>query len=309
MTAITLVEREMTEAEFIRMNAGFEEHSMEHGNPVRPSQRYTFVAMDGELFVGCASGLTNDNGQWLILTNLFIEQPYREQGVGATVLAKLEKKAAALGVRNMWRWTAAYEAPEFYKRQGYEILAELENWYPSGHSQVGLHKAMEPYPAALKTYPNTKFISQNSIRKSIRFIEREITDAELHLQDVRFKEDSIAQGNPLKTPQRCSFVALEDGNFIGCACGSTNGFSDKHWFYLEELFLEKAYRRQRLGAEMLKKLEEKAATLSVESIYTWTAGFEAPGFYKRQGYEVFCETKDWYLSRHSRVGLRKLLKS
>ncbi|MFN2393822.1 MAG: GNAT family N-acetyltransferase, partial [Pyrinomonadaceae bacterium] len=120
---------------------------------------------------------------------------------------------------------------------------------------------------------------------------------------------SIAQGNPLKPSQRCSFVALEEGNFIGNACGSTNGFSDKHWFYLEELFLEKAYRRQNIGAEMLKKLEEKVSALGVESIYTWTAGYEAPGFYKRQGYEVFCETKNWYLSGHSRVGLRKALQS
>ncbi len=309
MTTITLVEREMTEAEFSRMNAGFDEHSMEHGNPVHPSQRYTFVAMDGKLFVGCASGLTTDSGQWLILTNLFIEQPYRGQGVGATVLGKLEEKAAALGVRNMWRWTAAYDAPGFYKRRGYVILAELEHWYPSGHSQVGLHKALEPYPTALTPCPDTKFINQNSIMKPVCFIEREVTDAELHLQDVRFREASKAHGNPLKPSQRCSFVALEEGNFIGCACGSTNGFSDKHWFYLEELFLEKAYRRQGLGAEILKKLEEKAAALGVESIYTWTAGYEAPGFYKRQGYEVFCETKNWYLSGHSRVGLRKALQS
>ena len=307
MTNITLVEREMTEAEFSRMNAGFDEHSREHGNPVHHSQRYTFVAMDGNLFVGCASGLTNDNGQWLILTNLFIEQPYRGQGIGTTVLAKLEEKAASFGVRNMWRWTAAYEAPGFYKRRGYVILAELEHWYPSGHSQVGLHKALEPYPTALTPYPGTKFISRNSITRAVRFIEREITDAELHLQGVRFRAASLAHGNPLKPSQRCSFVALEKGNFIGCACGSTNGFSDKHWFYLEELFLEKAYRRQGLGAKILKKLEEKAAALGVESIYTWTAGYEAPGFYKRQGYEVFCETKCWYPSGHSRIGLRKAL--
>ena len=307
MNTITIVEREMSEAEFSRMNAGFEEHSMEHGNPVRPSQRYTFVAMDGELFVGCASGLTNDNGQWLTLTNLFVEQSFRGQGVGATVLAKLEEKASALGVRNMWRWTAAYEAPVFYKRQGYVILTELEHWYPSGHSQVGLHKALEPSPVALALFTDTKFISRNSVMRCIRFIERELTDAELDLQGARFREASITQGNPLKPAQRCSFIALDEGNFIGCACGSTNGFSDKHWFYLEELFLEKAYRRQGLGAEILKKLEEKASTLGVESIYTWTAGYEAPEFYKRQGYQVFCETKNWYLSGHSRVGLRKAL--
>jgi hypothetical protein len=38
MTTITLVEREMTEAEFARMNAGFDELAMEYGNPVHPSQ-------------------------------------------------------------------------------------------------------------------------------------------------------------------------------------------------------------------------------------------------------------------------------
>ena len=296
----------MTEAEFSRMNAGFDEHALEHGNPGPPSQRYTFVVMDGKLFVGCASGLTNDNGEWLILTNLFVEQPYRGRGVGTTVLAKLETKAAALGIRNMWRWTAAYDAPGFYKRQGYVILAELEHWYPSGHSQVGLHKALEPCRAA--SYPGPELLSRNPIAGPVHFIEREVTDAELHLLDVRLRAASTAHGNPRRAPLRCGFVALEEGNFIGCACGSTNGFSEKHWFYLEELFLEKARRGRGLGAEILKKLEEKVAALGIESILTWTAGYEAPGFYKRQGYEVFCETKDWYLSGHSRVGLRKALR-
>ena len=104
-------------------------------------------------------------------------------------------------------------------------------------------------------------------------------------------------------PERTGFISSIMGE--GDKFGSTSGFSDKHWFYLAELFLEEAYRRQGLGAEILKKLEEKAAALGVESIYTWTAGYEAPGFYKRQGYEVFCETKSWYLSGHSRVGVKR----
>ena len=302
MAVITFVEREMTQTEFSRMNAGFIEHSLEHGNLARPSERYTLVAMDGDIFVGCASGLTNDNGRWLTLTNLFINQKYRRQGIGATLLAKFEQKALAIGIKNMWRWTAAYDAPAFYRGKGYLILAELENWYPNGDSQIGLHKVLEPYS-------NTNFISQNSGTKSISFTEREVTDAELHLQGMRFREVSTARGNPPKPPQKCSFVALEEGKFIGCACGSTNGFSDKYWFYLEELFLEKLYRRQGLGAKMLKKLEEEITALGVESIYTWTAGYEAPEFYKRQGYRVFCETKNWYLSGHSRIGLRKTLRS
>src|SRR4051812_27239946 len=101
MTTIAIINREMSEAEFYRMNAGFDEHAIEHGNPVHTSKRFTFVAMDRDLFVGFASGLINNNGQWLLLTYLFVEQVYRRQGVGSVVLAKLEEKAKSNGVRNI----------------------------------------------------------------------------------------------------------------------------------------------------------------------------------------------------------------
>ncbi len=42
-------------------------------------------------------------------------------------------------------------------------------------------------------------------------------------------------------------------------------------------------------------------------MWTWTAGYEAPGFYLKHGYEVFCEMPDYYSSGHSRIGLRKAL--
>lgn len=52
MTTIHFIERAMTEAEFARMNAGFDEHTIEHGNPVQTSERYGFVALDSDIFVG-----------------------------------------------------------------------------------------------------------------------------------------------------------------------------------------------------------------------------------------------------------------
>ena len=57
MTSISIVEREVTDAELVRLKAGFDEHAIEHGNPTEKSERFSFVAMDGEKFVGCASGL------------------------------------------------------------------------------------------------------------------------------------------------------------------------------------------------------------------------------------------------------------
>jgi ribosomal protein S18 acetylase RimI-like enzyme len=102
--------------------------------------------MDGDKFIGSATGLAYKNGAqysgWFYLTDLFIEKPYRRQGLGAAILAKLEARISALGVRYVWTDTAGYEAPGFYKRQGYIVIYENENWYASGHSRVGLRKTL-----------------------------------------------------------------------------------------------------------------------------------------------------------------------
>lgn len=146
MSAISLIEREMTEAEFTRMDAGFDEHTREYGNPVQTSDRYGFVALDGDAFVGCASGLTYKNGDayngWFYLTDLFVEKPYRGQGLGAGLLQRLEDRVAALGVTHFWTITAGYEAPGFYQKQGYQIIFEQEHWYATGRSRVALQKTL-----------------------------------------------------------------------------------------------------------------------------------------------------------------------
>lgn len=142
MTGIDFIERDITSVELAQMNAGFDLHATEHGNPPVPSKRYGFVVMDGETFVGCASGLTNDNYQWFYLTDLFIEETYRGRGLGAGILQRLEERLIEAGIKNIWTWTAGYEAPGFYKSQGYTVFAEMENWYVTGDSRIGVWKAL-----------------------------------------------------------------------------------------------------------------------------------------------------------------------
>lgn len=102
---IRFVEREMTQAEFERMNAGFDQHTIEQNNPIQTSERYGFVVTDADLFVGCASGLAYKNGAkfnpWFYLSDLFIEKNYRGQGFGSTLLSKLEARVAALGIEHI----------------------------------------------------------------------------------------------------------------------------------------------------------------------------------------------------------------
>ncbi len=141
-----IVEREMTTQEFERMKLGFDEHTLDNKVEIQSAERFGFVAMDGKTFIGCSSGLAYKNGEdfsgWFYLTDLFVEKAYRFHGLGAKLLEALEEKIIAIGIKQIWTWTAGYEAPKFYLKQGYEIFAELENWYSDGSSRVGLKKRL-----------------------------------------------------------------------------------------------------------------------------------------------------------------------
>jgi GNAT superfamily N-acetyltransferase len=138
--SVDIVEREMTTAEFERMNKGFEEHALEFGVDEPPTIRYGYVALDSKTFIGCVSGL--QYRQWFYITDLWLEKAYRKQGLGVKLLHNIETKAKSEGVKHIWTWTAGYEAAPFYQKYGYEIFCEFENYYSTGHSRIGLRKTL-----------------------------------------------------------------------------------------------------------------------------------------------------------------------
>ncbi len=148
MGEIRIIKRDTTSVELERINAGFDEHAVDNGVEIQSSARIGFIALDGEKLIGCVSGLAYKNGieysGWFYLTDLFVEKEYRLQGIGSKLLKVLEEKLLQYGINKIWTWTAAYEGPEFYKRQGYEVFAEMENWYSSGDSRIGLRKEIKP---------------------------------------------------------------------------------------------------------------------------------------------------------------------
>ena len=141
--------------------------------------------------------------------------------------------------------------------------------------------------------------------RNIRLLDRDLTQLELERMHQSFGENQLASGVPLTVQVRHNVIAVEDtDSFIGCASGLE---TDNHWFHLTDLWLEEAYRKRGLGTALLKQLETKLAAAGITDVYTWTAGYEAPGFYRRQGYELFCEFENYYVGS-SRFGFRKQLK-
>lgn len=144
---------------------------------------------------------------------------------------------------------------------------------------------------------------------SISFDYRPMTDLEFKREQVAFDQHGTEFGNPPEVGERHGFVATDGHNFIGCSSGLANKSTDGYnkYFFLTDLLVEKEYRKKGYGAKLLKLLEEKVKSLGIEFVWTWTTGYEAPGFYQKQGYEVFATFKNWYPSGHSRIGFIKKL--
>lgn len=144
--AIKFEFRDMTDSEFKREQSAFDEQGLGFGNPPEKQERFGFVATENGKFVGCSSGLAqknnNEYGKYFYLSDLLVEKEYRKHGYGKKLLELLENKLKTLGIEYAWTWTAGFEAPAFYQKQGYEIFTTFENYYPSGHDRVGFIKKL-----------------------------------------------------------------------------------------------------------------------------------------------------------------------
>jgi GNAT superfamily N-acetyltransferase len=67
-------------------------------------------------------------GQTGFVQTLWVREDLRGRGLGARLLATAEVEAARRGCREVHLDTHSYQAPQFYRRRGYEILGELPGW-------------------------------------------------------------------------------------------------------------------------------------------------------------------------------------
>ncbi|EOY5418707.1 GNAT family N-acetyltransferase [Cronobacter turicensis] len=92
----------------------------------------------GEL---CA-GLTG-RSYWgcLHIEFLWVDESLRGQGTGAALMAMAEEEGRKRGCKRVFVDTFSFQAPEFYRKQGYEIYGVAPD-YHAGHSRFYLGKAL-----------------------------------------------------------------------------------------------------------------------------------------------------------------------
>lgn len=77
-----------------------------------------------------AAGVTAETkGLWLYIQYLWVSEGLRGQGLGRMLLEKAMEEGYKRGCRKAYLETYSWEAPDFYKKLGFEISDKLEGIY------------------------------------------------------------------------------------------------------------------------------------------------------------------------------------
>lgn len=78
---------------------------------------------------------------WFHLDLMWVKEELRGRGYGHHLLLAAEEEARQRGAKNAYLDTFSFQAPEFYKRHGYQVFGELED-FPLGHQRYFLKKQL-----------------------------------------------------------------------------------------------------------------------------------------------------------------------
>jgi len=100
----------------------------------------------------------------------------------------------------------------------------------------------------------------------------------------------------------CLFLHAPDDSVVGGLIGSTY----YGWFYIDLLWVREDLRGHGHGQHLLALAEQEARQRGAKGAYLDTFSFQAPDFYRKNGYEVFGELGDFPVG-HTRYFFRKRL--
>jgi ribosomal protein S18 acetylase RimI-like enzyme len=123
--------------------------------------------------------------------------------------------------------------------------------------------------------------------------------------DRKLIEDALLAFNQPFLPGRSKRVGIFIRDDKGKILAGLDAVIRAGWMFVDNLWVDASLRGQGVGRQLMAQAEVEAVARGCHSAWLDTMSFQAPGFYRKLGYEIFA-TLD-YPSEHKRHFLRKRL--
>jgi GNAT superfamily N-acetyltransferase len=119
---------------------GLERFNVEQIGPYAYEDFQLYARDDGGQVIG---GMFGHFGMgWLYIDYLWLNETLRTHGVGGKLLKRAEDEAQRRGCKGLFLYTYSFQAPDFYQKQGFQIMGVLEDC-PPGHQRYYLKKTLK----------------------------------------------------------------------------------------------------------------------------------------------------------------------
>ena len=78
---------------------------------------------------------------WFNIDLLWVKEELRGRGYGKRIMELAEEEAKERGAKNALLDTLSFQAPDFYKKLGYQVFGELPD-FPPGHKRIYFAKQL-----------------------------------------------------------------------------------------------------------------------------------------------------------------------
>lgn len=116
---------------------------------------------------------------------------------------------------------------------------------------------------------------------NIRFTQDKLTttvEALIEAGHAKYEKDQKVEINY----QRFSIIAENDGQVIAVL----DGYTAYAEVYIDDLWVDEAYRNQGVASNLIKQLEAEFTASKFDHICLCTSEFQAPDFYRKCGFDL-----------------------